>query len=375
MDILFISSWFPNKIEPTNGNFVQRHAEAVALQHHVEILHAIGDFDQKEKYLLDSKIINGIKTVIVYYKNSHNPLQNFLRRMKAYNLGFSNLKKPDLVHANVLHTNLFFPVYLKKKHNIPFVITEHWTAYQENAADAHGKLWRFFAKYIGNQSLAMMPVSQNLKRGLEVLGIKVPIKVVSNVVNTKIFKIENNIKKNEIFSFIHISNLVERKNPDKIIEVAHRLHQDFPHFQLLIGGDGDLQPLQKWIEKRNAKSYIKTFGKLQLSEVAEKMQTSHALILFSENETQGCVIVEANACGIPVISSRVGGTPEFVFPDTGILVERDNLEELYQAMKRILLQEITFAPAEELHQRIESQYSQKNIAKQYTAVYESVLKL
>ncbi|MBC7555687.1 MAG: hypothetical protein H7195_01860, partial [Chryseobacterium sp.] len=42
--ILFISAWFPNKLEPTNGNFVQRHAEASALYNNVEILHAVGDF-------------------------------------------------------------------------------------------------------------------------------------------------------------------------------------------------------------------------------------------------------------------------------------------------------------------------------------------
>jgi hypothetical protein len=43
----------------------------------VEILHAIGDFNQKEKFVFDDKHINGIRTLIVYYKNSKNPL-NFL---------------------------------------------------------------------------------------------------------------------------------------------------------------------------------------------------------------------------------------------------------------------------------------------------------
>ena len=119
MKILFLSSWFPNKLEPTNGNFVQRHAEAVAMKHDVEILHTIGDFDQKETYIFDDKVINGIRTLIIYYKNSKNPIQNFIRRMKAYKLGFAKMQKPDLVHANVLHNNMLFAVYLKKKFKIP----------------------------------------------------------------------------------------------------------------------------------------------------------------------------------------------------------------------------------------------------------------
>ncbi|MGL6038825.1 MAG: glycosyltransferase, partial [Soonwooa sp.] len=88
----------------------------------------------------------------------------------------------------------------------------------------------------------------------------------------------------------------------------------------------------------------------------------------------GCVIVEANACGIPVISSAVGGTPEFVSPKSGILVERDNLDQLYDAMKAMLLHEKTFASPQDLHQGIEEKYSPENIATQYSNVYESVLR-
>ena len=128
-NILFISSWFPNKIEPTNGNFVQRHAEALSLLHHVEILHAIGDSEQKETYVFDDKIINEIRTLIVYYRNTTNPILNFVRRMKAYQMGFFKMINPDLVHANVLQKSMLFAVYLKWKFKIPFVVTEHWSGF------------------------------------------------------------------------------------------------------------------------------------------------------------------------------------------------------------------------------------------------------
>lgn len=372
-NILFISSWFPNKVEPSNGNFVQRHAEAVSLKHHVEILHSIGDFHQKEKYLMDDQVINGIRTLIVYYRNSKNPLQNFYRRMTAYKMGFAKMKKPDLVHANVLHNSMFFAVYLTKKFRIPFVISEHWTAYQENASDAHGKLWRFFAKWIANHSAAALPVSENLKKGLVVLGVKRPIKVVSNVVDTDVFKLNKEVKKREIFTFLHVSSLVERKNPDKIIETAKKLSDAGYKFRLGIGGS-DFGHLEKQISSFSATDYISTFGLLPLSGVAEKMQQSHALILFSENETQGCVLVEANACGIPVISSEVGGVPEFVNQNAGILVEKDNVESLYVAMEKMLLCRVDFASPEILHQQIEEKYSKDKISTAFSEIYESVLK-
>ena len=371
-NILFISSWFPNKVEPSNGNFVQRHAEAVSLQHHVEILHSIGDFDQKEKYMIDDQLINGIRTLIVYYKNSKNPLQNFYRRMKAYKMGFSKMQKPDLVHANVLHNSMFFAVYLKKRFNIPFVISEHWTAYQENASDAHGKVWRFFAKWIANQSATVLPVSENLKKGLIALGVRKPIKVISNVVNTDVFKLNKDVKKNEIFTFLHVSSLVERKNPDKIIKAAKKLSDAGYRFRLEIGGS-DFRHLEKQITDLSASAYISTFGFLPLIQIAEKMQQSHALILFSENETQGCVLVEANASGIPVISSNVGGVPEFVKKNTGILVSKDNEEELYLAMENMLLKKIDFESPEILHRQIKDKYSPEKIAEAFSEVYEYAL--
>jgi len=372
LKILFISSWFPNKLEPTNGNFVQRHAEAVALKHDVEILHTIGDFKQKETFVFDDKIINGIRTLVVYYRNSKNPVQNFLRRMKAYKIGFSKMQKPELVHGNVLHNNMLFAVYLKKKYKIPFVITEHWTAYQENASDAHGALWRFFAKFIANQSSAVLPVSQNLKKGLLALGVKKPINVISNVINTEVFKLNVNEQKNSIFTFLHVSSLVERKNPDKIIRTAKRLHDKGYQFQLSIGGN-DPKNIQTQINELSASSYISTFGLLTLEGVAKKMQESHALVLFSENETQGCVLVEANACGIPVISSNVGGVPEFVNEKSGILVKKDDEEDLYRAMEDVLLQKVKFESAENLHNEIKEKYSPKIIGDSFSKVYQKIL--
>lgn len=371
-NILFVSSWFPSKVEPSNGNFVQRHAEAVSLKHHVEILHSIGDFNQKEKYLIDDQVINGIKTVIVYYRNSKSPVQNFYRRMKGYKIGFSRMQKPDLVHANVLYNSMLFAVYLKKKFRIPFVVTEHWTAYQENASDAHGKVWRFFAKWIANQSSAVLPVSENLKKGLVALGVKKPMNVISNVVNTNVFKLNNEVKKDETFTFLHVSSLVERKNPNKIIIAAKKLFDAGYKFHLKIGGN-DFKHLEKPITDLSASDYISTFGLLPLSEVAEKMQQSHALILFSENETQGCVLVEANACGIPVISSRVGGVPEFVKENMGVLVEKNNVEDLYFAMEKVLLHKVNFESPEILHQKIKEKYSPEKIAEAFSEVYEFAL--
>ena len=368
MKILFISSWFPNKLEPTNGNFVQRHAEAVALKHEVEILHTIGDFKQTETFVFDDKIINGIRTLVVYYKNSKNPIQNFLRRMKAYKMGFSKMQKPELVHANVLHNNMLFAVYLKKKYKIPFVISEHWTALQEENLGRTSANIKRIAKFIAKHADYIFPVSENLKKSLKMLGIKTPMKVISNVVNTDVFRIRQT-NGNKSTRFLHVSSLIPRKRPDKIIETVHQLKVNGYDVSLEIGGDGDTATLRRLVQKLNAEEYISIFDEISYEEVAEKMQTSDCFILFSDNETQGCVILESYACGKPVIATSVGGVPEFIKPGLGILIEKANEQELYQSMQNFIENKITFNKPEVLRDFVIDNFSKDIISNQFTEVY------
>ncbi|WDT68438.1 glycosyltransferase [Cloacibacterium sp. TD35] len=369
--ILFISSWFPNQLEPTNGNFVQRHAEAVSLLHDVGVLHAIGDFNQKEKFVFDDQVINGIRTLIVYYKNSKNPLQNFLRRMKAYQLGFKKMQKPDLVHGNVLHNNMFFAVSLKRKYGIPFVISEHWSIFQEQNHAKSSKSARFLAKKIAEKASFILPVTENLISGLRKLGITTPMKVVGNVVDTDLFSPK--CKESENFTFLHISNLIALKNPKKIIKAAIDLHQINPHFELQIGGDGDLKPLQEIIHENKAEDYIKTFGMLSLEHVSEKMKTANCFVLFSDYENQPCVILESLASGIPVIATNVGGIPELLSGNRGVLIAKNDTGSLFHAMKNVLDKKVEFETPENARKFVEENYSKQVIAEKFSEIYNQVL--
>ena len=369
--VLFISSWFPNKLEPTNGNFVQRHAEAVSLLHDVEILHAIGDSTQNEKFIFDDKVIKGIRTLIVYYKNSKNPLLNFYRRMKAYQLGFKRVEKPDLVHGNVLHNNMLFAVYLKKKYKIPFVTTEHWSVFQGVNHFKISEISKIIARTIANNASYILPVTQNLIFGLRKLKIFASMKVIGNVVDTEIFNFEKRQSQN--FTFLHVSNLIPLKNPDKIIQAAVKLYNENFKFSLEIGGDGDVDMLNSLIREYNAESYIKTFGMISSQEVANKMKNASCFLLFSDYENQPCVILESFATGIPVIAPRVGGIPEIVEENRGILVEKADEKALFEAMKNVLEDKIAFESPEVIRSYVVDNFSKQKIAEQFSEIYNKVL--
>ncbi|PKF72960.1 glycosyltransferase [Chryseobacterium sp. PMSZPI] len=370
MKILFISSWFPNKLEPTNGNFVQRHAEAVALLHDVEILHAIGDPSQKEQFIFDDSVNNGIRTLIVYYKGSKSSVLNFKNRMLAYKKGFLKLQKPDLIHGNVLHNSMLFAVYLKGKYKIPFVISEHWADFLEVNRASLSFTSLLIARFIANKASYLLPVSEILMKDLKDLKIGKKFRVIGNVVDTDLFFPQND--QNDTFIFLHISNLVSLKNPDKMIEVAVRLRKEFQNFEFHIGGDGDIESLQQIIETYNAQEYIHVFGELSHKEVAEKMRRSDCFVLFSDYESFCCVLPESLSSGVPVIATNVGAIPEVVGENHGILIDKSE-EKLYTAMKEMLCRQYTSYSKEELHGYVVERFSLSKIAEEFNKVYKSVI--
>lgn len=371
LTILFLSSWYPNKLEPLNGSFVQRHAEAVATIHHVEVLHAIGNPDQKEKYVFEEKTINGVKTSLVYFRSSSFSLFNFFNKFKAYKLGFSNMNKPDLVHANVLYYPMIFAVYLKNKHKIPFVISEHWSDFLEQEHYNIGFLRKKISLFIAKKANAILPVSKKLKEGLLKLGIKNNFHVVPNVINTDLFSASNIKKDKEGFGFLHISSLVKMKNPEKILNTFLRLKNEGFLINLTIAG-AESTELKEIVLKNFAEKNVTLLPTISQQEVAVLMQKSDCFVLFSDFETQGCVLLESISTGLPVIAPKVGGIEELINQNIGILIEVGNEEQLYKAMKSMLENSKTYNK-EVLHTFAENNFSVAVVANQLDKIYKNIL--
>lgn len=371
--ILFISSWYPSRLETTNGNFVQRHAEAAALNHDVEVLHAVGDSSLKKAFEITESVVNGIRTIIIYYKNSRNPIKNFRNRMKAYRFGFKMMNFPNLVHANVLHNTMLFAVYLKKKYGIPFVVSEHWSGFLKQNRAKLSSPARIVAKTIAKHASQILPVSEDLGRSLISLGIKTPQTVVPNVVNCDLFSPQA-ASSHDDFVFLHISNLIKIKNPDEIILSTIRLKREGFNVRLEIGGDGDTESLSRLAEQHNAAEFINVFGELTHPEVAKKMQAADCFVLFSDYENLPCVLLESLSCGVPVISSDVGGVKEIVKDGYGLLIPKGNVEALYEAMKTLVTNEVDLKTPEKLSDYVRQNYSVNVISDKFSDIYRQVLK-
>lgn len=379
--ILFLSSWYPSRILPDNGDFIQRHAKAASLCNRITVLHAIKDPNLQEKFERYEAKTNGettegneLREIIIYFRPSSFRPFNFLRKIQAYLIGLKEIETFDLVHLHVTYPAGIIALYLKFFKNKKYVITEHWTGFR---AGAFAKLpigERLAIKTILENASVILPVSDDLRKQLINIAPNVKSAIIPNVINTRVFSAKKQQKTAfQRKRFLHISNLQnEHKNISGMLNVALRLIQEGFDFEFHIGGNGDWQNIQRFIEQHNIGDKVFTFGRLQHTEVAEKMQTSDCFILFSNYENQPCVQIESFASGTAVIATKVGGIAEFFPENFGFLVDKGDENALYEAMKKVI-EGKKFASQETMSQYAIQHFSQLEIAKQFDDVYNKVV--
>jgi glycosyltransferase involved in cell wall biosynthesis len=189
-------------------------------------------------------------------------------------------------------------------------------------------------------------------------------------VNTNLFY--PSVKNSETpFRFIHISSLIDQKNPKGIVRSFIELRKQNFEAELLLAGPLTTE-LMDYINLYDVGTGIRCTGEISYEQVSIELRKSSSLILFSFYENMPCVILEALCTGIPVISTRVGGIPEVIHDKNGILIQPGNEIELQEAMKQMMMNFSKF-DREKISRQAREQFSYETIGQQITNVYRSVL--
>lgn len=379
-NILFISTWFPNRVDKLNGIFVKRHADCASRVANLIILAV-----QPDKKLPYHKIEitenqpGDYKTIIVYYGDTRlGTIGKYFQIITAYFKGISHIHRTkfdyDIIHANVtIHAGIIAKLLSKWKRK-PYIITEHSSAYALENANKERSFFYTLAIWACKGAQYLLPVSQSLMKGMEKHKIKGEYQILSNVVNTKIFNYPIQNKKNSPFTFLHISGLDSNiKNPEGIIDAIKILSNFNRHFKMTIAGnDASRYRLKEYASAIGVTSDIIEYkGYLSEREVARWMQNSHCFVLYSNFETQGCVLLESLCCGTPVIGTNVGGIPEIITDRCGILVSPNQPHELATAMNQMILKYKKYN-SKQISKHAISHYSIEQIARKMQAIYASI---
>ena len=146
---------------------------------------------------------------------------------------------------------------------------------------------------------------------------------------------------NEMFTIISSGRLVEKKGFEYLIDACKLLEGRF-QFRCIIAGSGDLEEkLNNQIQNLQLQGIVKVTGKeLLQEEITELMHSGDCYCLpcvwASDNDVDGLpqMLMEAMACGLPVISTQLVGIPDLIINEqTGILLEPNNAEAIADAIE------------------------------------------
>lgn len=380
LNILFLASWFPNKLSPKNGNFIQQHALAVSKFCNVACLHALS-CEQDELFDIEENTTEGVYEVIVYYKKitSNIPLiSSYLklkRQIQAYRLGYikvkNYLKTIDLVHLNVMFPSGIFALDLNSTYKLPYIITENWTGFLPSDPIVITPVEKYFIKKIIKKAAVVCPVSEDLEKALKTFYPHPHFEIVPNVVNTTVFKFEPHQTGKRI---LHISNLKnEHKNITGILDTIKELSLTRTDFFITIAGDGDFEYFKNYAKRFQIPEQLYVIeGAKNYGEVAQLMREHDFFLLFSNYENLPCVVAEALVSGLPVLTSVAGGTAEMVNDSNGILIESGNNKQLFLELNN-MLDNIEKYNQQEIAINAINSYSYESVGQQFLAIYQKVL--
>ncbi len=286
----------------------------------------------------------------------------------------------DLLHCHyaIPHSvSAFLAKSMIHPRKLPVVTTLHGTDITLVGSD---RSYLPITRFSIDQSDGVTAVSRFLKEAtINVIGAKKDIEVIYNFVNCDKYKrsanqdLKNYFAPNREKILIHVSNFRAVKRPTDVVDIFVRVQEKMPAVLLMVG-DGPERSNAEWSARHHGvERNVHFMGKQD--NVEELIGISDLLLLPSENESFGLVALEAMACEVPVVASRVGGLPEVLTDGIeGFLIEPGNIAKMAERSISILADESYHAEmGKRARDKAHANFCSTKIIASYETYYQKVL--
>lgn len=293
----------------------------------------IPNYEEREKILINyPRYLAFPKSYLFEYSgySMYLSIKNILRKIYKH---FSF----NLIHAHTLLPDGFAGTLLKEKIGVPLIVTIHGSdlliyPYRNKGIFS-------YSLQVLNEASKIITVSSHLKDKCcnEFNTPEEKIKVIPNGYNHRIFNFEptdyDKRKINNRFTILFIGHIIKAKGIFDLlnaIEIIRKLDQNiYQKISWVIVGQGaDMVEFKKRLNVFNINNDVEVVGQVPHDKISKYMKNADFVILPSWSEGLPTTLVEAMGCGLPIIATKVGGIPEIINKDIGILVEPKKPEEL-----------------------------------------------
>ena len=239
----------------------------------------------------------------------------------------------DLIDAHYFYPDGVAAVMLGRRLHRPVVVTARGT--DINLIAQYG-LPRRMIQWAAHHAAGVITVSRALKDALVALGVPAHrVQVLRNGVDVDLFRPLEQTKSvaAQRKTLLSVGNLLEFKGHGIVIQALACL----PDCELVIIGHGPDRPVfEELAREAQVSERVRFTGPLSQRELREHYARAHALILASSREGWPNVLLEAMACGTPVVAADVGGVGEIVTSaDAGVVVRERSPAAMAQGIRRL----------------------------------------
>ena len=347
--------------------------------------------DQIEK-VPDKKTVLGLPMPRLVYKTgiwfAWNPYDKIEEVLNEF--------QPDVIHLQTAETIALAIMKYQRKYDVPLVSTGH--AYPDNITGqfkmlkpvkrpVDAALRTYMASFLKHAEYATMPtemaiddlVPQNRRR------FKVTVEPLSNGIDLGCFR-PRKPKKMVLEKYgidparprvINVGRVDPEKSIDKVINAFSYVVREVPEAELLIVGDGIAKnALEKQVKKMGLKDNVRFAGRVMLPELVDLYLSADVFATASETETQGIVLIEAAACGLPLIAVDAGAVSELCQDgQNGVLSQPGDTERIAAALAKILTNEKLRAEYGAKSLEIAKKHDLRRTLNRFIEIYQTAIDL
>lgn len=331
MNVFVIPSWYDTGDKPHCGVFFAEQARAlIRAGHRVHLLYPDLRFKLGGLPTGVFSLPGGVpglfcrrRSLTPFWERGRWPQRRWMLE-KLYRRAEQEWGRPDVVHLHACTMGVE-AVWLCQKHRLPLVYTEHYSALMR---EPHGALREQLMRTLAGATVAAA-VSRALQERLR--EFRADTCYIPNLVDAERFAPAPIPHGGVVFGTL--GNLIPRKRVDLLLRAFAKAGLE--NARLRIGGDGpERERLERLTESLRLKDRVEFCGAVPYSRAPAFYNACNCLVSASEAETFGMTLIEALACGVPVLSARSGGPESIVVPgQNGWLVPVGDADALADGLR------------------------------------------
>lgn len=385
MHILLVPSWYPATPDDVAGVFFRGQALALSRAgHQVGVIsphfRSIKCIGRPRASTGDEVGIDGGVATYRYHGQHLTPGSSRSGTGRWMKIGMALFNRyraeqglPDVLHAHAALMGGVLASDISLRSGVPYVVTEHSSSYARNAL----RSWQLDdARRAMAGASARIVVSPQLGSVLESrLGRAAsPWAWVPNMVDSAFLVAPlRTTGQQRPLRFLNVALLTEKKGHSHLLEAFAHAFGDSHEAELRIGGDGPMRAmLELTAERLGVSESVRFLGQISRTEVLREIVEADVFVLSSPVETFGVVLIEALACGTPVIATRSGGPECIVEPEDGLLVEPGEARQLADAMLQ-MRERVSDYDAINIRERCRARFAEESVVARLEDVYHQVV--